>query len=407
VSIRQERLFTVDAGSGRFALIGKRAYGTGSIRVKHGAWYGSWRTPDGHRTTRKLGAVRKGRKGLTKTDAEAVLREMILTEAQRPAARDDDLTVSQLGHVLLARLAKDGRKPSHIESVRYHLSAHIDPLLGSMLAGQVLESDVQRLVDRMLAAGKAPKTIRNVAGTLHSVLGQVIKDNPCDMARLPQARQDPTIRFLTAAELERVLAAAPPADATRAERDWWPVVRLLVLTAAMTGMRLGELRALRWADLDMGAMKVRVRYSFVRGQMGAPKSRRSVRAIPLASRLVTELERHHRSTVWNQDSDLVLAHPHTGRPLDRVRLLTHFKAALQRADVREVRIHDLRHTFATTIAASGQVSLRTLQEWMGHLDARTTQIYADYMPGAREQEMLDTAFGATTRPQETFPESKL
>jgi integrase len=374
--------------------VAKRAYGTGSIRVKHGAWYGSWRTPDGKRTTRKLGAVRKGRDGLSKTQAEAALREMILAEAQRPAARDDDLTVAQLGRTLIARLEADGRKPSHVESVRYHLSAHIDPLLGDMPAGQVLESDVRRLVDRMLRAGKATKTIRNVAGTLHAVLGQVLKDNPCDMAKLPAAKAEPAIRFITQDELDRVLDAPPPAEAAKAERDWWPVVRLLVLAAAMTGMRLGELRALRWADLDMAAMKVRVRYSYVRGQMGTPKSRRSVRAIPLASRLVTELDAHHRATVWNQDHDLVLAHPHTGRPLDRVRLLTHFKAALERANVRPVRIHDLRHTFATTIAASGQVSMRTLQEWLGHLDARTTQIYADYMPGAREQELLDAAFQA-------------
>ncbi|MBV8940621.1 MAG: tyrosine-type recombinase/integrase [Solirubrobacterales bacterium] len=69
-----------------------------------------------------------------------------------------------------------------------------------------------------------------------------------------------------------------------------------------------------------------------------------------------------------------------------------FKRALERADVRPVRIHDLRHTFATTVAASGQVSLRTLQERIGHLDARTTQIYAAYMPGEREQEQLDAAF---------------
>jgi integrase len=377
-------------------MASKRAYGTGRIFVKHGAWYGSWRTPHGRRTTRKLGPVKASgkRDGLSKTQAEAALREMILTEAQRPAGHADDLTVSQLGRLLLSGLEADGRKPSHIETVQYHLSAHIDPLLGDLPAGQVLESDVRRLVDKMLRAGKAPKTIRNVAGTLHSVLGQVLKDNPCDMAALPQAQAEPAIRFLTQDELGRVLNAPPPPDAPKAERDWWPVIRLLVLTAAMTGMRLGELRALTWADLDMAAMKVRVRHSFVRGQMGAPKSRRSVRAIPLASRLVSELEDHHRTTVWDQDTDLVLAHPHTGRPLDRVRLLTHFKAALKRADVRPVRIHDLRHTFATTVAASGHVSMRTLQEWLGHLDARTTAIYADYMPGAREQEMLDAAFMA-------------
>lgn len=370
----------------------KRAYGTGSLRVKHGAWYGSWRTADGKRTTRKIGPLRKGRDGLSKTQAEGVLREMILIDASRPQAANHAPTVTQLGRMLLARLEREGRKPSHIETVRYHLSTHIDPLLGDLPGSQVLESDVQRLVDRMIRAGRAPKTIRNVIGTLHSLLAQVVKDNPAAVAKLPPARPANEIRFLTQAELVRVLDVAPPDDAPRAERDWWPVLRLLVLTAAMTGMRLGELRALRWQDLDMAAMKVRVRYAYVRGHMGAPKSRRSVRAIPLASRLVSELEQHHRSTVWNQDSDLVLAHPHTGRPLDRVRLLSYFKQALVRAEVRPVRIHDLRHTFATTVAASGEVSPRTLQEWMGHLDPRTTQIYADYMPGAREQQMVDVAF---------------
>ncbi len=68
------------------------------------------------------------------------------------------------------------------------------------------------------------------------------------------------------------------------------------------------------------------------------------------------------------------------------------------ANVRPVRLHDLRHTFATQVAASGHVSLRTLQEWMGHCDAKTTQIYADYMPGEREAELIDLAFAHSHGP---------
>lgn len=380
----------------RFSLVGKRAYGTGSLYIKAGCWYGRWRTSGGRRHARKIGETRK----LTKKQAEAKLREAMLAAPTSTARGRDSTTVAELGAALIATLEAAGRKPSHLESVRYHLAAHIDPLLGDLRVSHFVDDDVRRLVDRMTASGKAPKTIRNVAGTLHSVLAlavteRLIERNPCDMARLPAVHQSQDIRFLTAPELERVLAAPPrdEDDVTQAEVDWWPVLRLLVLTAAMTGMRLGELRALRWKDLDYGAMKVRVRQSYVRGQYGTPKTRKSVRAIPLASRLVTELDAHHRATVWNNESDLVLAHPHTGRPLDRVRLLQHFKAALRRADVRPVRIHDLRHTFATTVAASGDVSLRTLQEWMGHLDARTTQLYADYMPGEREQQQIDAAFG--------------
>jgi integrase len=380
----------------------KRAYGTGTLVLKDGVWWARWWTRDGRRPNRKLGRARHAghRDGLTKKQAEQMLRELIASGNAGTRSRGrDDPTIAQLGQALIARLEAQGRKPSHIEGVRCHLRAHIEPVLGELQVGQVDDRDVTRLIDRLIAKGRSPKTIRNLLGTLHSVFeiarrDRLIAQNPCDLAEVPAPRPSRDIRFLTPDELESVLEAGPPPEAPRAERDWWPVVRLLVLTAAMTGMRLGELRALRWQDLDMAAMKVRVRQSYVLGQYGAPKSRRSARAIPLASRLVAELDEHHRTTVWNGDGDLVLAHPHTGRPLDRVRLLGHFKAALRRANVRPVRIHDLRHTFATTIAASGEVSLRTLQEWMGHLDARTTQIYADYMPGEREAELIDNAFNA-------------
>jgi integrase len=334
---------------------------------------------------------------MAKKEAEAALREILL-DARNTAHVVDATTISELGGVLVGMLEQTGRKPSHIEGVRYHVRKHINPLLGDLEARSVTEDDVRRVSDKLIRDSKAASTVRNVMGTLHSVLALAVERhlldrNPCSMGKLPKAQRDTSIRFLTQDEVERVLDAPPAEDASRAERDWWPVLRLLILTAAKTGMRLGELRALRWEDLDMRAMKIRVRQSFVRGEYGSPKSRRSVRAIPLAPRLERELNDHFEGTLWRRDDDLVLAHPHTGRPLDRVRALKHFKAALKRAGVREVRLHDLRHTFATTVAASGEVSLRTLQEWMGHRDLQTTQIYADYIPGEREQEMLAAAFG--------------
>jgi integrase len=67
----------------------------------------------------------------------------------------------------------------------------------------------------------------------------------------------------------------------------------------------------------------------------------------------------------------VFAHLHTGRPIDRTLLLKRFKASPKRAGVREIRFHDLRHTFGTRMAAAG-VPMRTLQEWLGHRDFKTT-----------------------------------
>jgi integrase len=87
--------------------------------------------------------------------------------------------------------------------------------------------------------------------------------------------------------------------------------------------------------------------------------------------------------------------PETGDPLDRSNVRKRFQQACRRAGVRVVRFHDLRHTFGTRVAASGEVSLRTLQEWMGHRDARTTLIYADYQPGEHEAELVSRAFMST------------
>ena len=131
--------------------------------------------------------------------------------------------------------------------------------------------------------------------------------------------------------------------------------------------------------------------TYVHGRFGTPKSKRSTRSIPLADGVARELELLFKASLFQADEDLVFAHPHTGEPLDRSQLLKRFKAALKRAGVREIRFHDLRHTFGTRMAAAG-VPMRTLQEWMGHRDFKTTLIYADYAPAANEAELINAAF---------------
>jgi integrase len=88
--------------------------------------------------------------------------------------------------------------------------------------------------------------------------------------------------------------------------------------------------------------------------------------------------------------------------MDRSRLLKRFKAAGHRAGLEQVRFHDLRHTFGTRMAAAG-VPLRTLQEWMGHRDFKTTLIYADYQPNAHERELVRRAFARESEPHPALP----
>ena len=102
---------------------------------------------------------------------------------------------------------------------------------------------------------------------------------------------DPDVRFLETEEVEALLRAVPDDSLGRVER-------VMYLTAAMTGMRQGELFALRWRDVDWSARRIRVRRNFVRGEFGTPKSKRSSRSVPLASRVATELERLSQESAW-------------------------------------------------------------------------------------------------------------
>jgi integrase len=179
------------------------------------------------------------------------------------------------------------------------------------------------------------------------------------------------IRFLQPEELEAVLRAVPADMLGALEPPRY-------LTAAMTGLRQGELLALRWSDVDWAASRVRVAESYTRGAFDSPKSHRG-RSVPVADRLAGELERHFQRSHYRGDQDLVFAHPATGHVLDASKLRKRFRVALARGGVRDITFHELRHTFGTQLAAAG-APLRAIQEWMGHADASTTEIYAHYAP---------------------------
>jgi integrase len=177
------------------------------------------------------------------------------------------------------------------------------------------------------------------------------------------------------------------------------VVRPMVLTAGTTGLRQSELIGLRWRDVDWQAQRVRPRNAYVRGEHSSDgKSVLSMsRSVPMTDRVAGELHRHWTSSLYRADGDLVFAHPHLGTPLDRTKVTRIFKQGCRDARVPVIRFHDLRHTFGTRCAAAG-IPLRTIQEWMGHADLKTTQIYAHYAPSAHETAMVNDAFAPALPP---------
>jgi len=400
----------------------RRAYGTGHLYEKAGSYYGRWRTLDGRLLNRRVGRARKpgAGEGLTRAQAERELRRMQDLEERVPRPARDAMvpTVSEAAASLRERLELKGCRKSYLEGCESMQRVHIAPRLGGMPVVDVTTAHVEGLATGMLRAGRSPKTVRNVLSFLHAIFEHAlergwVRTNPVRRAVRPRARQrgdaDPDLRFLTLEALEAVLRAIPdhavvrsPAPTRRGRRGpapppppdvYGPVLRVLVLTAAMTGLRQSELLGLRWRDVDWTAQRIRVRNAFVRGEHSTQgKSDLSTRrSVPIADRLAGELDRWSRRSAYRSDDDLVFAHPQTGWPLDRSKVSRRFKDACRRAGVREVRFHDLRHGFATRLAAAGQ-PLRTIQEFLGHADAKTTQIYAHYAPSAHEVEIVNLAF---------------
>ncbi|HEY8639275.1 MAG TPA: site-specific integrase [Solirubrobacterales bacterium] len=210
--------------------------------------------------------------------------------------------------------------------------------------------------------------------------------NPVAQVDRPRSERRPQrrIQFLTAIELDELIRAVPDDELGAVERP-------LYLTAAMSGLRQGELLALRWSDIDWVAARIRVADSVTRGLLGSPKSRRSVRSVPMADRLARELERYFQRSAFQGDDDLVFGDPQLGSVLDPSTVRKRFTRGLKRAGVRRIRFHDLRHTFGTQMAAAG-APLRAIQEWMGHANYSTTSVYA---PDATNAALFaERAFGS-------------
>jgi integrase len=377
----------------------RRSYGTGRLFLRadstgRESWYGSWWVGT-RRVKRKLGPKRPTgtTAGLTRPQAEAELRRRMQEEPAAPlSARPTfrDLAEQHLHHLESAL----DRKPTTLHDYRIILRRHLYPAFGDAPIDRISADDVAAYMATKRQEGLAPNSVRNQLNLLHAVLRRAVRRgqlavNPVDQIDRPRvvANRDRRLRFLQPDQIDQLLAAV-------ADDSLGQVERPLYLTAAMTGLRQGELLALRWQDVDFRAGRVRVADSYTRGRLGSPKSRSGIRSVPLAERLASALASHRERSPFSADNDLVFAHPHTGHHLDASKLRKRFQRVLDRAELPSIRFHDLRHTFGTQMAAAG-APLRAIQEWMGHQDPTTTVIYAHYAPDPTHgADLVNRAFGS-------------
>jgi len=165
----------------------------------------------------------------------------------------------------------------------------------------------------------------------------------------------------------------------------------LFVTAAFTGLRLGELLAVRWIDVDFAKRLVHVRRAYTHGELGPPKSGR-VRSVPLIDDVARVVDGLSRREHFVGPDHLIF--PNTvGNPLDDSKLRRRFYRALDRAGLERIRFHDLRHSFGTL--AVQVFSLSDVKAYMGHADIQTTMVYVHHVPAGDAAERLSRAVSAS------------
>jgi integrase len=275
----------------------------------------------------------------------------------------------------------------HEEIVRLH----IKPSLGRVGLKKLTPAHVRGLYSEKLDSGLAPATVRRIHSTLHKALSQAVSDGivPRNAADVKAPRPAPEeIRPPSEVEARAFL------DAARQSGERFEALYVLAIT---TGMRRGELLGLRWDDADLELGTLRVGRALVREggrhTLGETKTRRGRRQINLTPRTVNALKAHRKRQLEEKmklaglykDHGLIFA-SRVGTPVNPENLVKRsFKPLLEKADLPEIRFHDLRHTCATLLLGRG-VHPKLVQELLGHATiAMTLDTYSHYLPSMGDQ----------------------
>jgi integrase len=384
-------------------------------RQRGAVWYAKYRLPDGRQVQRKLGPAwsERGRPPagyFTKRLADDWLRNT-LDEARRgtlPGMVRTGATFADAAEEFM-RYARDDRalKPSTLRGYSSIIEAHLLPVFGRQRLEDITAEDVELWrstltgvggggrrpkrseSDGSMTSGRAPGPLTNnsknrIVTLLHGIFGRACKVyglplNPVAGVERHPVKLTGDIEVFSPEEVWALVRAA------ESEQD-----AATFLTAAFTGLRMGELLALRWRDVDFTGSVLRVRASYTVGALTTPKSGK-VRSVPLAPAVAEALARLADREFFTEEDDLVFPGD-LGGFLDDSALRRRYKSALVKAGLRPLRFHDLRHTFGTRMIAKADI--RRVQEWMGHADIQTTMRYLHYAPREEDARLVAEAFRA-------------
>jgi integrase len=291
-------------------------------------------------------------------------------------------------------------RPRTWKRYEQYVRVHLLPDLGTIGLAKLTAQRVQALYATKLEEGLSTTTVNHLHQLLHRALDAALRldlvaRNVCDQVDPPRMRHH-EMTTLSEEQAATLLSAA--------EGDRFEALYVLALA---TGMRLGELLALRWRDVDLegGSLQVRatLQYTIDGFVFAEPKTAQSRRRIALSQTAIAALTQHRAvqaqerlnlGPAW-EDGDLVFPN-RLGKPMDGIHLLRrNFYPLLTKAGLPRMRFHDLRHTAATLLLGRG-INPKIVSELLGHSQiAITLGLYSHVTPHMQQQaaDAMDAALG--------------
>ena len=320
--------------------------------------------PDGHtERVRKVSPVqtRRGAEQHERNIREALQRGTYGKKEVEPVP-----TIAEFWPTFLDVYARAENKQSEVDAKTRHWKNHIAPFFGKTRLDAIGAEAIARYKAAKLKDEYDPKSVNNQLAILRRMLAVAAEWGR--IAHVPAIKWQlrvppPTFDFLTFEEAERLVAGANDTS------------RPMILVALRTGLRHGELLALRWQDVDLVAGRLVVRRALSGKKIESPKNNRT-REVPLSDEALRALKahRHLKSELVFTDAD--------GKMLTRHACRWPLWNACKRAGLRLIGWHTLRHTFASHLVMRG-APIKAVQELLGHADITMTMRYAHLSPDAR------------------------
>ena len=354
----------------------------------------------GRRKAKKIGKDKRVAEQIArKVEAKLALGDMGLVEDKTVTAA----TFEEYANTWESLTVPATCKPSTVSDYHGILKNHVLPVFGKTDVNGISRFMVKKFLMKKITDGYAPSTVIHMKNAVSGVLNLAVDDevlpaNPAHNIGKIFKKQNPKLKIdpFNTDELTALL---------NTYQIYFPRHHPLILTLARTGIRFGEVLGLQWKDIDFKGRFITIERSLSKGRVETPKSGQA-RKVDMSQQLANTLWelKHHRKVEtlkrgWARMPEWVFV-TMTGEPYHESYVRRVFYKALKKASLRKIRIHDLRHTYATLRISKGD-NLADVSKQLGHHSVKfTMDIYYHWVPGGSKAEVdgLDEPrFGATIR----------